>query len=1190
MTRQQNHRHSDTAHEARTGQTNEGKSSSGLIEDGAALAPGQMYKSSFLLGLRGALETMIDEELAGTPYSSRNCPWLHHYFVRYQVQSVDRLGEVLERFVGGPPRKDPMALQAAVVARARMGVARWRDSGQSARMPPGVPPAEAWSMPEMPRAGAELHDSQAADTRLPPGLTGSGRALDPGVAARMGAVFGSNFSDVSIHSDAEAHHLVSSAGARALAMGTHIAFRAGEYQPGTLAGDALIAHELAHVAQQRGADDRSLPATPARADGAAERDADASTFRAVTALWSRPLGLSPTRTSPTETAAPRMRTGLKLQGCTSTPPDKEILDFTVDEPPGGMFIQDDASSGAHVVVGTRHHYRLAQGTFPTALGASGQQVFPYVHRWAYGPVAQGSDSDLQVVSAKRNLDFVFTHAGTWAIRAEVRITSRQKIIIQRLVTARTPGEHATAHLDELEKSDFLRFRLGLAHRDLELAHGTVEEQPGPPGQSYISTTGSNPAKATYGYQSYAMHPSASAKKFDWYVVAAGTDKDSVIPVSGPSRGLRPVLKDGAYVYRPSTRSGGKVASWIMSTPGTYWLVCDELDDNGQPLRRSAVYKQVVLSSDDHRALSKWREHTKKVDDKMATLEEASHFALPALLMLGQSGADYPLSLFVGKDRKSGRITLFDLTPDAPKTTYRGATVEDAITSFRKHNKYPAGLVTYRVPANSLGGSPGQKTFEITRDESWTSKLSSASGWASLGLSAAGFVALFTPLAELSPMLFSAGAALGATSAGLSLVSRFQSDRTDARGVAIDILGLAASLLGLKTSLAARNSVIQGSRRYLIYTQFAVEGAEATLIAWEAVDAINDILNRSELSQGERVDQLVRLLGQLAVTGGLLVHSARGMRGQTEPPQPLLADPYHGPGRSMDELIDQESVPFSTANTIPGGAEGARRWGQSGRYIRTQQITPQDLNYEYGSALRPAYTRNPVLAKPHELPDAPVKKISNTVMASDDHSGSAGLVRLAELDNGRPVIVKSYPPRGTDPTSMDQAIREEAANAQFMDELGIGPRFHGVTRDADGRLSLVTDVVPGDSVGTPVTRETLSDLETMLSRMKDAGFHELGDFQYLRTHEGRLLVIDPPSVSRFTGQTPWFPYDSVGGLFTRERRWLLYESPIDVATKHLEELKRSNRKAWEGLHERVKQDLRGSTQDRTNAARYLPLFR
>ena len=48
---------------------------------------------------------------------------------------------------------------------------------------------------------------------------------------------------------------------------------AGEYQPGSPVGDALVAHELAHVAQQRGAGTASLNPMGPSETNALEEDA-----------------------------------------------------------------------------------------------------------------------------------------------------------------------------------------------------------------------------------------------------------------------------------------------------------------------------------------------------------------------------------------------------------------------------------------------------------------------------------------------------------------------------------------------------------------------------------------------------------------------------------------------------------------------------------------------------------------------------------------------------------------------------------------------------------------------------------------------------------------------------------------------------------------------------------------------------
>ena len=77
--------------------------------------------------------------------------------------------------------------------------------------------------------------------------------------------------------------------ARAFTVGTHIAFASGEIRPGTLGGDALLAHELAHVIQQRGErpmphDELARDAEGARKtdrDDALEADADTAALDAI---------------------------------------------------------------------------------------------------------------------------------------------------------------------------------------------------------------------------------------------------------------------------------------------------------------------------------------------------------------------------------------------------------------------------------------------------------------------------------------------------------------------------------------------------------------------------------------------------------------------------------------------------------------------------------------------------------------------------------------------------------------------------------------------------------------------------------------------------------------------------------------------------------------------------------------------
>ena len=101
---------------------------------------------------------------------------------------------------------------------------------------------------------------------------GSGAGLDTGVQSRLEGELGS-LNDVTVHTDDTSDQLNRSVSARAFATGTDVYFAKGEYNPGSTEGDRLIAHELAHVVQQRGATN-SGPLSVSNPGDALENEAD----------------------------------------------------------------------------------------------------------------------------------------------------------------------------------------------------------------------------------------------------------------------------------------------------------------------------------------------------------------------------------------------------------------------------------------------------------------------------------------------------------------------------------------------------------------------------------------------------------------------------------------------------------------------------------------------------------------------------------------------------------------------------------------------------------------------------------------------------------------------------------------------------------------------------------------------------
>src|SRR6185436_228023 len=175
------------------------------------------------------------------------------------------------------------------------------------RAAPGAPQLETADG----HAGRSGVDAAALTGRL-----GPGQPLDGGARGRMESAFGQPFDHVRVHADDHAAALSRDLDARAFTLGSHVAFGAGEFRPGTPAGDALLAHELAHVVQQGAS--ASAPSTEATPSPPHEQDADATAAAVVGSLHGRSDGRHKPR-------PPRLRGGLQLQRCGRSGPSERDL-------------------------------------------------------------------------------------------------------------------------------------------------------------------------------------------------------------------------------------------------------------------------------------------------------------------------------------------------------------------------------------------------------------------------------------------------------------------------------------------------------------------------------------------------------------------------------------------------------------------------------------------------------------------------------------------------------------------------------------------------------------------------------------------------------------------------------------------------------------------------------------------------
>jgi hypothetical protein len=82
------------------------------------------------------------------------------------------------------------------------------------------------------------------------GLSGGGQPLPRSARDFFEPRFGFDFGHVRLHTDAKAAESARAVNAQAYTVGHDVMFAAGQYKPGTMNGNRLLAHELTHVVQQ----------------------------------------------------------------------------------------------------------------------------------------------------------------------------------------------------------------------------------------------------------------------------------------------------------------------------------------------------------------------------------------------------------------------------------------------------------------------------------------------------------------------------------------------------------------------------------------------------------------------------------------------------------------------------------------------------------------------------------------------------------------------------------------------------------------------------------------------------------------------------------------------------------------------------------------------------------------------------
>ncbi|MBS1911852.1 MAG: DUF4157 domain-containing protein [Bacteroidetes bacterium] len=303
-----------------------------------------MYRGDYLDRLERVVLERAEEALKGTVWTAQGCPWIAYWFGYYRSQNAAHLERAIHRYIPDAAAADTAERYVELVAaRIERGLVRFARTGSLGDIPNGAPrslPAGvSWNdiidsadgrrsdyLARLERMRSETPAAAAALETLGAGAVagesrnhleqvrkqlGEGEPLPADVRSRMSEALGEDVGDARIHTDSRSAALAAREDARAFTVGRDVVFGAGEYRPGTLAGEGLIAHELAHVLQQRDAEAEEPAATDS-----VEHDAERSTRGALVRSLARGLrGFRGLMEGVRENAKPALKSGLQLARC-----------------------------------------------------------------------------------------------------------------------------------------------------------------------------------------------------------------------------------------------------------------------------------------------------------------------------------------------------------------------------------------------------------------------------------------------------------------------------------------------------------------------------------------------------------------------------------------------------------------------------------------------------------------------------------------------------------------------------------------------------------------------------------------------------------------------------------------------------------------------------------------------------------
>ena len=220
-------------------------------------------------------------------------------------------------------------------------------------------------------------------------------------------------------------------------------------------------------------------------------------------------------------------------------------------------------------------------------------------------------------------------------------------------------------------------------------------------------------------------------------------------------------------------------------------------------------------------------------------------------------------------------------------------------------------------------------------------------------------------------------------------------------------------------------------------------------------------------------------------------------------------------RPIQGILSKTNHKFNRDKITGSGIEGyLKKTEKPFTFLETAKLAKEDFPDGYSTLLGLRNPQNPGNI-PSRLKDIDTADVIlpdvDIFLVNNFYNGWDSVYRLGFLEDGRPVAVR------TD-MSMENASLETRNShlvSAYTDglkvyRLGFGPQVHGIFRDKDKALGIVTDIVPGDfpnEVPEFITSQTVKELIDIYLRLAGAGLALDGDFQYFVTPLGDVQAIN-----------------------------------------------------------------------------------